>query len=242
MTNWKIYERFVAELCSDDYQSSSVTVIPNAKIKGCLSQTLRQVDVLIDSRFGDDRNRRIIVDSKKYNRPLNVKDVESFHGMMLDCSSKAGILVCPNGYSEAAKKRAQDFINLKVVSLAELENIDLSLWDDCFSENCNDKAERGLVLWDSPMGIGSTMSPVSISCIGKCDVCGDFHIWCWDCGTKFSVSNESEAQCACGYPWFWLTTIEEDDISSNEYEISKSVYLLLVTLKDVFIADRKPLN
>ncbi|MFA0449315.1 restriction endonuclease [Vibrio breoganii] len=95
MTSWKKYERLVAELCSEDYQSPSVTVMPNAKIKGCLSQTTRQVDVLIDSRFGDDRSRRIIVDVKKYNHPLIVKDVESFHGMMIDCSTKVGILVCP---------------------------------------------------------------------------------------------------------------------------------------------------
>lgn len=242
MTSWKKYERFVAELCSEDYQSPSVTVMPNAKIKGCLSQTTRQVDVLIDSRFGDDRNRRIIVDAKKYNRPLNVKDVESFHGMMIDCSSKAGILVCPNGYSTAAKKRAQDFINLKIVSLEELENVDLESWDDCLSNNCDERAKRGLVLWDAPMGIGFTASPVSISSIGKCDICGEFHIWCWDCGKKFSLSNESDAQCNCEHPWFWLTAIEEDEVSSNENQQSKSVYLLLITPINALIADRKPLN
>lgn len=242
MTSWKKYERFVAELCSEDYQSPSVTVIPNAKIKGCFSQTTRQIDVLIDSRFGDDRSRRIIVDAKKYNRPLNVKDVESFHGMMLDCSSKVGILVCPNGYSAAAKKRAQDFINLKIVSLEELENLDLELWDDCFSDNCDEKFKRGLVLWDAPMGIGSLASPVSVSCIGKCDVCGDFHIWCWDCDKKFSLSDENDAQCNCEHPWFWLTVTEEDESSSNEYDQSTSVYLLLVTPSDALIADRKALS
>lgn len=242
MTSWKKYERFVAELCSEDYQSTNTTVMPNAKIKGCLSKSTRQVDVLIDSRFGDDRNRRVIVDAKKYNRPLNVKDVESFHGMMIDCSSKVGILVCPNGYSVAAKKRAQDFINLKILSLEELENIDLESWDDCLSDNCDERSERGLVLWDAPMGIGFPTSPVSICCIGKCDVCGDFHIWCWDCGKKFSLSDESDAQCNCEHLWFWLTAIEEDETSYNVHEQSMSVYLLLVTPSDALIADRKPLN
>jgi hypothetical protein len=242
MIDWKKYERFVAELCSEDYQSQDVTVIPNAKIEGCLSQTTRQVDVLIDSRFGDDRNRRVIVDAKKYSRPLNIKDVESFHGMMMDCSSKAGILVCPNGYSEAAKKRAQDYINLKIVALSELENVDLSLWDDCLSDSCNGRKERGLVLWDSPKGIGAPSTPVSITSIGKCDVCGDFHIWCWDCGCKFYLGDESELKCNCNHPWFWLTTIVEDECSDGDKEVFKSVYLLLVTLKDSLIADRKPLN
>ncbi len=54
MVSWKKFERFVAELCSEGYQSTNTTVMPNAKIKGCLSKTTPQVDVLIDSRFGDD--------------------------------------------------------------------------------------------------------------------------------------------------------------------------------------------
>jgi len=242
MEDWKKYERFVAGLCSEEYQSQDVTVIPNAKIEGKLSGTSRQIDVLIDSRFGDDRSRRIIVDAKRYSRPINVKDIETFHGMMIDCSASTGILVCPKGYSKAAKKRAQDYINIKVVSLEEVEQIDLSLWDDCLSDNCNSRKERGLVLWDSPVGIGASNSPVSISCIGKCDTCSDFHIWCWDCGNKFFLTDEDEFKCNCDSPWFWLTAIEEDeDVGSDEASIS-SVYLLLCMLANVLITDRKPLK
>jgi hypothetical protein len=41
--------------------------------------------------------------------------------MMEDCSASTGILVCPKGYTKAAKKRAQNYIRLKVVSLDEVE-------------------------------------------------------------------------------------------------------------------------
>lgn len=240
MADWKKYERFVAELCSENYQSEKTTVIPNARIKGGLSQTFRQIDVLIDSRFGDDRNRRMIVDAKRYGRPINVRDVDTFHGMMIDCSASVGMLVCPEGYTDAAKKRAQDYINLKVVSLDEIEAADLSHWDDCISESCNSRKERGLVLWDSPMGIGGSYSLLSVCCTGKCDVCGDFHIWCWSCGSKFSLTDEDELKCSCDAPWFWLTAIEEDD--DTDETPTSSVYLLLCTLKDVLIADRKPIK
>jgi len=77
VNDWKKYERFIASLCSVEYQDLDITVIPNARIRGELSETSRQIDVLIDSRFGNDRSRRIIVDAKRYKRPLNVKD--DFH-------------------------------------------------------------------------------------------------------------------------------------------------------------------
>ncbi|WP_219988583.1 restriction endonuclease [Leucothrix pacifica] len=103
----------MASLCSEEYKDQDFIVIPNAKIEGRHSEASRQVDVLIDYRFNHDKERRIIVDAKRYNRPLNVKDIESFHGMMEDCSASTGILVCPKGYTNAAKKRARNYIRLK---------------------------------------------------------------------------------------------------------------------------------
>ncbi|MDX1300914.1 restriction endonuclease [Photobacterium sp.] len=238
MEDWKKYERFVAYLCSEEFLSDDVTVIPNAKLTGSISKCERQVDVLIDSRFEDGKERRIIVDAKRYKRAINVKDVESFEGMMRDCSASKGILVCPNGYSESAKRRAQGLISIRLVTLEELEKLDLSLWSDCLSESCNSRKNRGLVLWDAPFGIGSSQMPLSICCVAKCDECGDFHVWCWSCGQRFSLTNEDEHKCNCDTPWFWLTAIEENDDENS----GESVYLLLPHLTDVLVVDRKPLQ
>lgn len=241
MDNWKRYERYVAYLCSEEFQSDELTVIPNAKITG-LSDTPRQIDVLIDTRFDADRSRRIIVDAKRYSRPIDIKDVETFHGMMIDCSASQGILVCPSGYTKAAKRRAQNYINLRILSMDEAEQIDLSVLDDCLSEKCLSRKKRGLVLWDIPLGIGHPQLPLSIATVGKCDECGDFHIWCCDCGQKFSLGNEDEGKCNCTEsPWFWLTAIEED-IDDQTGESLKSVYLFLITLTNILVADRKPLK
>ncbi len=242
MKAWRRYERLVHELCTQEFSNPALTVTPNTKIMGCYSEIGREIDVLIDSRFELDIERRIIIDAKCYSRPVNVKDVESFFGMVQDCSASKGILVCPNGYSKAAKKRAYDFIDIRILSLEELEKLDLSTWDDCQSKNCDNKVERGLVLWDSPWGIGPKNGSESIVCTGKCDVCGDFHVWCWSCGNRFSLANEDELQCDCKPAWFWLTAIEDEEIEGYKDEPSLSVYLLLCSLTDTFIADRKPVS
>lgn len=226
-------------MCSDEYQSARTTVIPNAKLTGKLSGVQRQVDVLIDSRLTENRTRRIIVDAKRYKRKLNVKDIDSFHGMMIDCSANKGMLVCASGYSKAALKRAQDLMIIRIVTPVEIENIDFSTWDSCLSHSCNAKKERGLVLWDSPMGIGAPSSPISITLLGKCDRCLSFHIWCWGCGIKYTLGNEDELKCECSVPWFWLTSIEND--STNDKEVLNSVYLLLITPTGALVGDRRPL-
>jgi hypothetical protein len=49
MSDWKIYERFVAHLMAE-HASDEITVIPNAKIFGAISGVQRQIDVLIDAK------------------------------------------------------------------------------------------------------------------------------------------------------------------------------------------------
>lgn len=69
MTDWRIYERFVAKLMTDQ-AAHDATVIPNAKLTGHLSGTKRQIDVLIDSRHDHIAGRRVIVDAKRHKRRL----------------------------------------------------------------------------------------------------------------------------------------------------------------------------
>ncbi len=227
MTDWRVYERFVAHLMAE-HASDEITVIPNAKIVGAISGTQRQIDVLIDAKWDDDISRRIIVDAKRYKRKVDVKDVESFEGMMRDCQAQHGVLVCPNGFTKAAKKRAQDAITIKLLPLEEVEAFDLNSWDACVG-SCSlkkDGDKRGLVLYDSPYGLAIGNSPLSVMAVGKCDRCHEFHVWCWDCGQKFALENEDEYKCNCDGR-FWLTSIEEDG-TSPDGTIQKSVLLLLI--------------
>jgi hypothetical protein len=55
MKDWRSFERFVAVLTNDAYGGDhSFTVIPNANVKGIISQRKRQIDVLVEHRYSSD--------------------------------------------------------------------------------------------------------------------------------------------------------------------------------------------
>lgn len=235
MSNWRLYERFVAKLMAEE-AASDMTVIPNATLLGRLSGVQRQIDVLIESRHQHDASRRVIVDAKRHKRPIDVKQVEEFEGMMRDVAADHGILVCPNGHTPAALRRAQDAISIRLVSLSDLESLDLTSWDRCSHPSCD-----GLVLWDAHPALSIASGPWQISATSKCDKCRRFNVWCWGCGSRVALGDEDEHQCGCKGPWFWLTAIEDD--SENDAEQLAVVYLLMIFGSGQHaVVDRRPLR
>lgn len=243
MSDWRSYERFVAGLMSDEHASDEFTVIPNARIHGVLSGTIRQIDVLIDAKWDEDTSRRIIVDAKRYKGKIDVKDVEMFEGMMRDCRAQYGIIVCTNGYSEAALRRAKDAITIKLVPLSDLDDFSLSTWEPCLGKcsSVPNSSNKGLVLYDSPYGLSMEESPLSIVAVGKCDVCTEFHIWCWECGQKFALGNEDEHRCGCKNR-FWLTSIEQDEDVVDKTPVKKVNLLLILSTGAIITVDRRKLQ
>lgn len=235
MNTWRAYERLVAKLTADEYDSNtSLTVIPNARITGFISKRKRQIDVLIDYRYDTDLTRRVIIDAKQRKRPVDIKEVEMFEGLMKDVNAKRGILVCSNGHTASALRRAQQHIGIKLLAADDAENLDLNSWDPCRNPKCS----SGLVLWDATPGIFHD-GTVTVQAIGKCDECGQFHVWCWGCGNKKALGKEVDWQCACKDKWFWLTAIETEE---DEGQFSKVNYLILVMgAANVQIVDRRPL-
>src|SRR5258708_22042290 len=71
-----------------------------------LSGVARQIDTLITGTVGAFEIR-IIVDSKNYSHPVDLNDVESMAGMVLDVGANLGVIVCPTGFTDGAKKRAE---------------------------------------------------------------------------------------------------------------------------------------
>ncbi|WP_277014096.1 restriction endonuclease [Flavobacterium lindanitolerans] len=232
MKEWKAYERLVAVLCMDEHDSSR-TVIPNAKITGFISKRKRQIDVLVDYRYDSDLNRRLIFDAKNRKRPIDIKEVEAFEGLMKDVNAKRGFIVCSNGFTKSAERRAQKNIGIRIVPLDAIEEIDINSWDKCWSSKCS----NGLVLWDATPGL-IMGGKVTVQASGKCDECGKFHVWCWGCGNKTVLEKEEGWQCACKGPWFWITSIEDEE--DEKGKTSKANYLILVTTNDAFIIDRRP--
>jgi len=242
MKDWRLYERFVAGLMADS-ASDDLTVIPNAKLIGCISGVERQIDVLVDAKWDENTKRRVIVDAKRYKKKIDIKDIETFEGMMKDCRSEYGVIVCPNGYTPAAKRRAQDAITIRLIPLSELDDFSLDTWEFCIGKCTESKRknfQHGLVLYDSAYGLAGGDLPLSVMAVGKCDVCNEFHIWCWVCGQKFALKNEDDFKCNCD-DRFWLTAIEEEVENLNE-EV-KSVYLMVILSSGIVIhVDRRKLQ
>jgi hypothetical protein len=120
--DWKEYEREIEDYFRAEYPSANITA--NAKILGRLSNTERQIDLLIDEQVCD-WSLKIAIDAKNHNRKIDVKDVEEFLGLVRDIGAHKGVMISTEGYSGAAVKRAHaddadvilDVLNFKDLKL-----------------------------------------------------------------------------------------------------------------------------
>lgn len=224
---WKLYERVIASF-EIDGAGIETSVTPNASLIGSVSGARRQIDVLVDARWDNDVERRIIFDAKRRSRKVDVKDVEAFEGLMRDVRATRGVLVCTRGHTKAALRRAEQRIDIRLVSEREALEIDHAAIDPC--PHCADLKRRpqGIVFWDGqlPLALGPAFV---IIFTGKCDVCRNFAFWCWDCGEKKLIPHGESYECGCERRWF---------TRSNDDEM-----LFIVATEDGEIPlDRRPLR
>lgn len=122
--NWKEYENIIFETLKTHYPNLSIN--RDVKVLGRISNTPRQIDVLIEAQALDSPIR-IIVDAKKRKSPIDVNDIESFIAMMNDISAHRGILISTSGYTKAAILRANNEVNqdleLDIFSLEDLKHL-----------------------------------------------------------------------------------------------------------------------
>jgi hypothetical protein len=83
-------------------------VIHDARLNGRKSNRSRQIDVLVRQKIGQ-YEMLIVLDCKDYARPVDVKGVEEFYGLLDDVGANKGALVCPRGFTPAAKTRATGY-------------------------------------------------------------------------------------------------------------------------------------
>lgn len=86
--------------------SPEAEVLHDVMLDGRESKRKRQVDVFVRQQIGQ-YEMRIVLDCKNYARPVDVKGVEEFHGLLVDVGAHKGALVCPKGFSSTAKTRAE---------------------------------------------------------------------------------------------------------------------------------------
>ena len=234
---WRIYERIVAA-AEVETGGIDLSITPNAQIRGDISHKQRQVDVLIDARWGDNLTKRVIVDAKLRKRRIDIRHVESLEAMMKDCRAGRGIIVCANGYTDGALKRAQESITIKLLTAEEADDFSWAAFDPCIGKcsTLSKVGENGLVLWDGqlPLALGAGWAIVFT---GKCDTCHEFHVWCWDCGERFALSSEGEYECGCERTWASVT-----DPTAPQRGQLEAVHLLMSDGNEVFSLDRRALR
>ncbi|WP_161607115.1 restriction endonuclease [Myxococcus xanthus] len=120
--NWERYEQVIVEKFRRDYPGPHFRVEPSGdqkhKIMGYKSGKPRQVDVAVFRRGMCEPF--LVVDAKCWKSALDVKDIESFIGLVSDVGAEAGVLVASSGFSKASLRRVEELgITLQVVGTDE---------------------------------------------------------------------------------------------------------------------------
>ncbi len=102
---WKRFEELVATIQRDLAGDAKVAL--NDKIIGKRTAVPRQIDISIRQRVAQFEVL-VVIDCKDYAKPLDVKGVEEFMGLVQDVGAHRAAMVAAHGYTEAAKKRAGD--------------------------------------------------------------------------------------------------------------------------------------
>ena len=95
-------EKIFGQICSG---IKNAKIEHDARVTG-RSGTTRKIDYLITGDVGLFKVK-ILVDPKNYADPVDIKDVESIAGMVEDVGANLGVIVCPTGFTEGAKNRAE---------------------------------------------------------------------------------------------------------------------------------------
>ncbi len=80
----------------------------NAKVRGRRSKVERQIDVLMKQNIGQ-LSMTIAIECKDLSSPADVKVIDGFHTVIDDIAAHKGILVCPSGFTKAAKEMAKSY-------------------------------------------------------------------------------------------------------------------------------------
>lgn len=98
------FEQLVARI--QQQLAPDAEVLHDVKLDGRATGRKRQVDVLVTQQIGQ-YDIRIVIECKDYARPVDVKGVEMFYGLLGDVGGQKGVLVCSSGFTDTAKTRAE---------------------------------------------------------------------------------------------------------------------------------------
>jgi hypothetical protein len=101
---WKRFEELVKKVQIDLAPDAVVKI--NDKIIGIETGTIRQIDISVRQLIGN-YDILVAIECKDYSRPVDVKDIESFIGMIQDIHANKGVIVSASGFTKTAKIRGE---------------------------------------------------------------------------------------------------------------------------------------
>ena len=102
---WREFEKLAADI--QRQLAPDARVETNVKMQGRRSGIERQIDIFVHQTVGQ-YEIRIIIDCKDYKKPVDVKDIEAFMGMVEDVGANKGAMIAASGFTSTAKQRAKD--------------------------------------------------------------------------------------------------------------------------------------
>jgi hypothetical protein len=109
--SWKEYEERVHKYFQ--YKYPDAILKKDAKLRGRLSDALRQIDLLIETEiFG--HSLQIAIECKDWKSKLDVADIGSFIDKLKDVGISKGVIISKFGYTKAAYTRAKKEVELQL--------------------------------------------------------------------------------------------------------------------------------
>lgn len=96
---WKTFEESAKNASTKIFKNE--IVLANQKVKGSISEVLRQIDI----KVGEDDF--IDIECKNHHKPVDLPIVEQFVTKLEDENAKQGMLISNSGFTEAALKMAK---------------------------------------------------------------------------------------------------------------------------------------
>jgi len=191
--NWKDYEKAVSEIYS---QLNAANVVrKDVRISDRKTGGLRQVDIWVEAVVGSHLIK-MLIDAKFHKDKINVKTVEEVGGLADAVGADKAVIVCANGWTTTAEKRATGLgIDMRLLSVEKArEALDPNLWELC--QLC----KEDFIILNSE-GISELKGLYSWWLAGTCKGCGGGLIHCQNCGEKAFLEKGRSHVCSCGHVW-----------------------------------------
>jgi hypothetical protein len=190
---WQEYQSVVGTVYE---QAEGIgTVRKNVTLHDKVTGQPRQVDTWVDIET-KGHAVGILIDAKFRDKKINVKEVEEVESLGRAVGANKVVIVCPNGWTEPAEKRAAfSGIDLRLLTIeGAVEFLDPDKWRLC------PVCEKDCIVMDHDGAIelnGAWLWWLA----GQCRECRAGIAWCQDCGDKVVIHVGREHHCNCGHSW-----------------------------------------